>query len=60
MAYLYKEGFIQTYSNVMRISAGLALAGALMSFLFISDADIKNSYKKIISLLHLSSLPLCG
>ncbi len=34
---LYKEGFIKTYSLVMRISAILAFVGALVTFLFIRD-----------------------
>jgi hypothetical protein len=34
---LYREGFIKTYSLVMRISAILAFVGALMTFLFIQD-----------------------
>ncbi|MGN6533768.1 MAG: MFS transporter [Ginsengibacter sp.] len=42
VAYLYKEGFIKTYAKVMRISAAMAFAGALMAFLFISDKKIKN------------------
>lgn len=32
---LYREGFIKTYSMVMRISAILAFLGALMAFVFI-------------------------
>lgn len=42
IAYLYKEGFIKTYSQVMRISAALALLGSLMAFVFIRDEKIKN------------------
>lgn len=38
---LYQEGFIKTYSQVMRISAALALMGALMAFLFIKDEKQK-------------------
>ena len=39
--HLYREGFIKTYSLVMRISAILAFVGALMAFVFIRDR--KNS-----------------
>lgn len=38
---LYKEGFIKTYSRVMRISAALALMGALMAFVFIKNVKLK-------------------
>lgn len=34
---LYKKGFINTYVQIMRISAGLALFGALMAFLTIKN-----------------------
>ena len=34
---LYKDGFIDAYANVMRISAGLALLGALMTVIFINN-----------------------
>jgi EmrB/QacA subfamily drug resistance transporter len=41
VARLYKEGFIKTYSQVMRISAALAFMGALMAFVFIKDEKLK-------------------
>lgn len=42
ITHLYKEGFIHTYMLVMRISAALALTGALMAFVFIRDEKMKN------------------
>jgi EmrB/QacA subfamily drug resistance transporter len=42
VAYLYKEGFIQTYTKVMQISAGMAFTASLIAFLFISDKEIRN------------------
>jgi hypothetical protein len=41
VAGLYREGFIKTYSQVMRISAALAFMGALMAFVFIKDEKLK-------------------
>jgi MFS family permease len=41
IAQAYKDGFIHAYSNVMCISAMLAFAGALMSFLFVRDPKLK-------------------
>jgi MFS family permease len=38
---LYREGFIYAYTQVMRISAMLALLGALMTFLFIKNEKIR-------------------
>ncbi len=35
--HLYREGFIKTYTLVMRISAILAFVGALMAFVFIRE-----------------------
>jgi hypothetical protein len=49
VAHLYKEGFIKTYTQVMRISAALALAGALMTIIFISDKKNKNNDEKTLS-----------
>jgi EmrB/QacA subfamily drug resistance transporter len=49
VAHLYKEGFIKTYTQVMRISAALALAGALMAIIFISDKKNKNNDEKTLS-----------
>ncbi len=37
----YKDGFIHAFGNVMRICAILAFTGALMSFLFIKNEDVK-------------------
>ncbi len=37
----YKDGFIHAYGNVMCICAMLAFTGALMSFLFIKNEDVK-------------------
>lgn len=37
----YRDGFITAYQKIMRISAGLAFAGALMSFLFIKNSAVK-------------------
>jgi EmrB/QacA subfamily drug resistance transporter len=45
VAHLYKEGFIKTYTQIMRISAAMAFAGALMTFVFIKDEKI--SRKKL-------------
>ena len=42
VTHLYKEGFIETYTQVMLISAGLALMGSLMAFVFIRDEKRKN------------------
>jgi len=47
VAHLYREGFIQTYTKVMQISAAMAFAGALMAFVFISDKQIKKKDEKI-------------
>ena len=41
----YHEGFIESYSNIMRISAALGFAGALMSVLFIKNSAVKNDKK---------------
>jgi hypothetical protein len=38
---LYREGFIKTYSQVMRISAALALMGVLVAFVFIKNENLK-------------------
>ena len=43
---LYKEGFIKTYSQVMKISAALALMGVLMAFLFIKNEKVKIAHLK--------------
>jgi EmrB/QacA subfamily drug resistance transporter len=37
----YHESFIDAYANIMRISAGLAFLGALMSVLFIKNSAVK-------------------
>ncbi len=37
----YKASFIDAYSNIMRISAGLGFLGALMAFVFIRDSAVK-------------------
>jgi predicted MFS family arabinose efflux permease len=36
----YKEGFIEVYRIILRISAGLSLTGALMTVLFVKKAQI--------------------
>ena len=41
IANAYKEGFIDTYSKVMKICAVLAFISAFMSFLFIKNEDLK-------------------
>lgn len=38
---LYKEGFINTYVNVMRICAAMAALSALMAFVFIKNEEVK-------------------
>lgn len=42
IAQLYKEGFINTYTRVMQISAVLAFTGAMMAFLFIGKPNLEN------------------
>lgn len=42
----YKEGFIKAYNKIMMICAALAFAGALMSFLFIKNKDLKDKSVK--------------
>jgi MFS family permease len=42
----YKDGFISAYGNIMRMCAGLALLGALMSFIFIKNASVKTKHAK--------------
>ena len=37
----YRESFISAYGNIMRLSAGLAFLGALMSLLFIRNKAVK-------------------
>ena len=37
---LYKDGFIDAYVRIMRISAGLALVGAVMGGVFIRDGEV--------------------
>ncbi len=37
----YQSAFIHVYQNIMRISAGLAFAGAFMAVLFIKNKDVK-------------------
>ncbi|MFC0518420.1 MFS transporter [Mucilaginibacter angelicae] len=37
----YHNGFISAYSNIMRICAGLAFLGALMSVIFIRNSAVK-------------------
>ncbi|MEO6894315.1 MAG: MFS transporter [Ginsengibacter sp.] len=49
VAYLYKEGFIKTYTKVMQISAAMAFAATLIAFLFIRDKEIKSKDDKILS-----------
>ncbi|MEO6849456.1 MAG: MFS transporter, partial [Mucilaginibacter sp.] len=39
----YHESFIHAYANIMRISAGLAFLGALMSVAFIRNVAVKKS-----------------
>jgi hypothetical protein len=34
----YREGFIEVYQVILRITAGLAFAGALMVFFFVKTA----------------------
>ena len=40
VAQLYKDGFIDAYVRIMRISAGLALVGAVMGGVFIRDGEV--------------------
>lgn len=40
----YKEGFINAYNKIMLICAALAFTGALMSFLFIKNKDLKDTH----------------
>ena len=37
----YHEGFIAAYANIMRLSAGLAFLGSLMTVFFIRDNTVK-------------------
>jgi hypothetical protein len=37
----YRSGFIDAYADIMRLSAGLAFAGALMSILFIHNKALE-------------------
>jgi len=46
VATAYHEGFIDAYANIMRISAALGFAGALMSVLFIKNSAVKKGAKK--------------
>ena len=39
----YHTSFIEAYAIVMRLSAALAFAGALMSLVFIKNSAVKNS-----------------
>jgi EmrB/QacA subfamily drug resistance transporter len=41
IARAYQASFIDAYSNIMRISAGLGFLGALMAFVFIRDSAVK-------------------
>src|SRR6201996_4031609 len=41
----YHESFITAYADIMRISAGLGFAGALMAFIFIRNKAVKKSAK---------------
>ncbi|RYU92135.1 DHA2 family efflux MFS transporter permease subunit [Mucilaginibacter terrigena] len=41
IAKAYKESFIAAYANIMRISAGLAFLGAIMSVMFIRNSAVK-------------------
>jgi EmrB/QacA subfamily drug resistance transporter len=41
----YKDGFIETYSKVMRICAALAALSALMAFIFIKNEEVKKGNK---------------
>ena len=41
----YHESFIDTYSNIMRISAGLGFLGALMAVIFIRNIAVKGDNK---------------
>ena len=41
----YKDGFIETYSKVMRICAALAALSALMAFIFIKNEELKKGNK---------------
>ena len=49
VAYLYKEGFIKSYTQVMQISAAMAFVGALMAFVLIRDSKNKNKDAKIFT-----------
>jgi len=40
---MFKSGFINAYVKVMRISAALALVGALMAFFFIKNKSLKDN-----------------
>ncbi|HEX3384038.1 MAG TPA: MFS transporter, partial [Mucilaginibacter sp.] len=37
----YRESFISAYANIMRLSAGLAFLGALMTVFFIRNRTVK-------------------
>ncbi|HEX9511109.1 MAG TPA: MFS transporter [Puia sp.] len=39
----YHEGFIEAYAKIMRLSAGLAFSGTLMTMLFIKKRAVKKS-----------------
>ena len=41
----YKDGFIETYSKVMRICAALAALSAFMAFVFIKNEELKKKNK---------------
>jgi EmrB/QacA subfamily drug resistance transporter len=41
---LYHVSFIDVYTRVMQLSAGLAFLGALMSFLFIKNSTLKKTH----------------
>lgn len=45
---LYKEGFIKTYTKVLKISSAFGFVGALLAFVFISNKRIENKGGKLL------------
>ncbi|MBS1501995.1 MAG: MFS transporter [Bacteroidetes bacterium] len=42
IANMYRDGFIEAYSKIMKLSGGLALFGALMTVVFIRNGAVKS------------------
>ncbi|MBS1525641.1 MAG: MFS transporter [Bacteroidetes bacterium] len=45
MVNLYRNGFAEAYSKIMKLSGGLALLGALVTVIFIRDSTVKRNKK---------------